>query len=283
MDGITIHAALANAQRRLKPHSDSASLDAQALLAQVLRRPRSWLLAHGKEPLTERQARQYGQGMARLEAGEPLPYVLGEWEFYGLRLAVNPHVLIPRPETELLVERALDWLQANPGRRHALDVGTGTGCISVCIAKYYADIHIVATDNSGEALVVCEQNARKHGVSERVKVSQSDLLQGVSGKFDLICANLPYIPSSRLQRLAVYGREPGAALDGGPDGLGLIRRLLAQAPAHMAPGGLLLLEIDASQEESAADLARQYFPDAGITLEPDLAGLPRLLRIEVAT
>lgn len=279
---ITIENLLAEARKKLAPGSESPGLDAQTLLAHVLGQPRSWLLAHGEVVPGAAEAAEYERGLARLEAGAPLPYVLGEWEFYGQSFLVNPHVLIPRPETELLVERALAWLQANPARRRALDVGTGSGCIAVSIAINCADLNIYAIDNSGEALAVCEQNAQRLGVAEQVEITRCDLLESVSGKVDLICANLPYIPGGRLPQLAVYGREPSVALDGGADGLDLIQRMLAQAPAHINPGGLLLLEIDASQEESAADLARQYFPDAAIAVEPDLAGLPRLLVIEVA-
>ena len=132
--------------------------------------------------------------MARLEAGEPLPYVLGQWPFYGETFVVNPHVLIPRPETELLVERALAWLKANPGRSKGVDVGAGSGCISVSIAKIIANIQLTAIDSSDEALAVCRENAQRHHVADRVHTLRSDLLQGFNGRVDLLCANLPYIP-----------------------------------------------------------------------------------------
>jgi release factor glutamine methyltransferase len=273
---------LAEARQRLKDVSPSAGLDSQVLLASVLDQPRSWLLAHGEAPMTREQNREYDTLLSRLEAGEPLPYILGEWEFYGLKFYVTPAVLIPRPETELLVQQAVDWLGAHPGRNRALDVGCGSGTIAVSIAKYITKISFKAIDNSRAALEVCGRNARYHGVGQRIELLHGDLLESVKGQFDLICANLPYIPSDRLPELAVYGKEPALALDGGVDGLTYIRRLLRKAPLVINPGGLLLLEIDAAQGQSAAAIAEAFFPEAVVRIEDDLAGLPRLLRIEVA-
>jgi release factor glutamine methyltransferase len=211
-----------------------------------------------------------------------LPYLLGEWEFYGLTFQVSPAVLIPRPETELLVEEAIAWLRTHPGRRAAADVGTGSGAIPIAIAANVADVNFTAVDLSPEALAVARANVERHGLSERIELRQNDLLDGLSAPLDLIAANLPYIPSGRLPSLAVTKWEPYIALDGGLDGLDLIRRLFEQASRLLQPGGLLLEEIDPGLEESSPAEARRWWPAAKIRVLADLSGQPRLLRVQTA-
>lgn len=269
-------------RQRLVTGSDTAYLDAQVLLAHVLGRQRAWVLAHPERTLTRAQERSLEGALEHLEGGEPLPYVLGHWEFYGLDILVTPATLIPRPETELLVEEALEWLRTNPGRWRAVDVGTGSGCIAVALAVNASALHVLACDLSLPALKVARQNAFRHGVGERVLCLQSDLLPATGERFDLICANLPYIPSERLPALRVSDREPRLALDGGRMGLRYIRRLLEIAPHRLAPGGLMLLEIDASQGAQLCDLARRSFPDARLSVLPDLGGYDRLLKVHLA-
>ena len=269
-------------RRSLAQVSDTPSLDGQVLLAQVLERPRAWVMAHPQAELSNEQSARLQSRLQRLEAGEPLPYVLGHWEFYGLDFQLNPAVLIPRPETELLVDQARAWLQANPGRKRAADVGTGSGCIAVSLAAHHPDLRVTASDVSAAALETARKNAARHSADRRVRFVQADLLEALVGPFDLICANLPYIPGAELQKLKVFQREPSLALDGGPDGLALIRRLLAQAPHKLAPGGLLLIEVEASQGGQTLSLARQFFPDALLQVLPDLAGRERLLRVELS-
>jgi release factor glutamine methyltransferase len=210
--------------------------------------------------------------------------VLGHWDFYGLDFSMTPDVLIPRPETELLVERALDWLRAHPGRRRVADIGTGSGCIAVSLAANVPDLRVLATDISSLALEVAKANAQKHAVSDRVQFLHADLFNFQPSTFnfqlfDLIAANLPYIPTDRLEILDVARREPRLALDGGADGLKLIGRLLMAAPGALAPGGLCLLEIDAEHGKTACALARAAFPQADVSLIPDLAGLDRLILV----
>jgi release factor glutamine methyltransferase len=271
---------LSQVRSRLEGQSDTAALDAQVLLAHILGKPRSWVLAHPEVVLTPDQSNILASSLARLEGGEPLPYILGHWEFFGLDFKVTPATLIPRPETELLVERALDWLRLNPGRRLAVDVGTGTGCIAVALAAHVLDLRLLACDLSLEALRVAQRNSYLHGVQERVFCLQTDLLPAVFQKFDLICANLPYIPSATLRYLRVARQEPSLALDGGLDGLDLIRRLLQSASGVLAPGGLVLLEIEASRGVAALELARSAFPHLGVELIQDLAGRHRLICIQ---
>ncbi|MCB9134229.1 MAG: peptide chain release factor N(5)-glutamine methyltransferase [Anaerolineales bacterium] len=274
---------------RLAPHTDTPALDAQVLLAHVTGHPRAWLLAHPEAPLTPTEAAHLEQTLQQLENGLPLPYVLGEWEFFGLKFKVTPEVLIPRPETELLVETALEWLKhfLRDEDLQAADIGTGSGCIAISLAVNCPQLHILATDLSPAALALARQNAALHQVSDRITFLEADLLAPrhsppatPHAPLTLITANLPYIPTATLHTLDVYGREPTLALNGGPDGLTLIRRLLAQTATRLAPGGLILLEIEATQGASVTALARQHYPDADIRLYPDLAGYDRLLSIQ---
>ncbi len=218
--------------------------------------------------------------MHRLENDTPLPYVLGHWEFYKLDFTITPSVLIPRPETELLVEKALAWLQANPARQTCADIGTGSGCIAVTLAANSPNAHILATDISLKALQVARKNARKHNVESQINFVGDSVLASVWGKFNLICANLPYIPTPTLETLAVYGREPTLALDGGPRGLNIIQNLMLHVPRNLAPGGLLLLEIDSSHGPDAKLLAQRTFPQADVQLHLDLAGHDRVVSVQ---
>ena len=265
------------------PLPDLTSLprfEAQLLLAHILGRSRAWVLAHPEADLSADQQARLEQALSRWQAGVPLPYILGHWEFYGLDFALTPEVLIPRPETELLVETALAWLKAHPEVDSAVEVGTGSGCIAVALAVHAPSLHLTATDCSAEALRVAQHNARTHGVSRRISFRQADLLEGAPAPIPLLLANLPYIPSETLRTLPVYGREPTLALDGGIHGLDLIARLLEQARTRLGEGGLALLEIEARQGQAVLELARRAFPRAVVRVLTDLAGLDRLLVIQ---
>ncbi|MCQ3937787.1 MAG: peptide chain release factor N(5)-glutamine methyltransferase [Chloroflexi bacterium] len=279
--GELFHAYLAEYQ------GETAELDLQLILAHVMEVPRSWLLAHLDSPLTPPQVDSANDAFARLRAGTPLPYILGHWEFYGLDFDLTPNVLIPRPETELLVEKAIQWLGSSPERRTVADIGTGSGVIAVSIAMHVPDARILATDISIKALKVARHNAQKFHVHHKIDFLQCDLLPQhidplpTDSHFDLICANLPYIPTQTLHGLPVYGREPTLALDGGEDGLDLFRRLLALSTEWLAPRGALLLEIEAAQGMKALSLAYDLFAEAAIQLHKDLAGRDRLLEIHL--
>ncbi|MGZ9224037.1 MAG: peptide chain release factor N(5)-glutamine methyltransferase [Anaerolineales bacterium] len=276
LSDITIH---------LAQTSDTPALDASVLLAHILNKPRTWVMAHPDLTLTTQQQIQLDDSLARLECGEPFPYVVGHWEFFGMDFDVTPDVLIPRPETELLVEKALAWLQESPVRRTVADVGTGSGIIAISIAAHFPDVRVLATDISHEALQVARKNAVKFDVLNQIDLLQCDLLPRhmdplpTERHFDLICANLPYIPSERLRRLPIYGREPTLALDGGTDGMEVIRRLLDIAPGWLAPNGMILLEIEATRGVRALNLACDMFSEATIHLHQDLVGRDRLLEI----
>jgi len=214
----------------------------------------------------------------------PLAYLTGHQEFFGLEFEVNPAVLIPRPETELLVERALSWIKAEgrgtPDSLRVVDVGTGSGCIAVSLAAGRKTLRIVASDLSWEALEVAGRNARRHQVADRVALLQMDLLTSLAGPLDLILANLPYVPSDQLAVLPSSRFEPRLALDGGEDGLQPIARLLEQVRTRLRPGSLALLEIEASEGSAALNLARSRFPSARIEIVPDLGGHGRVLEIQ---
>ncbi len=239
------------------------------------------MLGHPEEGIQDDHLADFMQKVERVRAGEALPYVLGWWEFFGRRFYLNPAVLIPRPETELLIETALSYLNAFPGRRSLMDVGTGSGCIAVTLAAEVGSAHVLASDSSHAALLQAKANAVLHGVEQYIHFVQADLLSGISGRFDLVCANLPYVPTDALRALPVSEREPGLALDGGAEGLSLIERLLRQLPGALSVGGRALLEIDASHGQKAMDCASRAFPKAELKVIPDLAGRDRLLLVDL--
>ena len=275
-------ALLSDITTRLTSVSDTPALDASVVLAHILGKPRTWVLAHQDLELTSQQKEELKEKVRRLESGEPLPYVLGHWEFFGMEFDLSPAVLIPRPETELLVEKAIAWLQASPTGRRIADVGTGSGIIAISIAVHIPDAVVLATDISAEALGIARNNAARFHVQDRIEFVQCDLLPAQQQhQLDLLCANLPYIPTSTLKELPVYGREPGLALDGGADGLELIRSLLNQAPGWIAPGGRVLLEIESTLGPQTVQLAQKQFRQADIQLHLDLAGHDRLVEISL--
>ena len=283
---MRLDAAIVDLSSRLAPLSETARLEAQVLLAHILQKPRTWVLAHPEVELTAAQQNELERSTACRQQGEPLPYILGHWEFFGLDFIVSPAVLIPRPETELLVEQALEWLRNHPGCRKLADIGTGSGCIAIALAANLPGAQVLASDISPQALEIAQRNAAVHRVAERITFIQADLLNmsedHYAMPFDLIAANLPYIPRHTLLNLPVYHTEPSLALDGGEDGLDLIRRLLEQAPLCLSPQGCLLLEIEAGQGADAQSLAQTTFPQAQIIVLPDLAGHDRLVVVDLS-
>lgn len=278
---MRVRDALAQATASLA-HSPTPRLDAELLLAEVLGRSRAWLIAHGDDPLPPEALARYRAWVKRRARGEPVAYILGYTWFYGLKLHVTPDVLIPRPETELLVALALKDLQRRPEPQlHVVDVGTGSGAIAVVLAAREPRAHVLATDISAAALRVAALNARTHNVAARVHFLQTDLLAAATGPFHLIAANLPYVGEDDADVLAPEVREyePAVALWAGKDGLALIRKLLAQAPTRLAGDGVLLLEVGFRQARTVERLARAHFPNAHITRHRDLAGHERVVRV----
>ncbi len=276
---IDIRQQLAIGVRELS-FCEHPGLEAELLLAKILGKSRAWMLAHRDGFINAEQQIAFQALLSRRLAGEPLPYLLGTWEFFGLAFIVTADVLIPRPETELLVEIGIQWLVDHPDRKNILDVGTGSGCIAISLASRIDDLSVLMEDISWGALQVARLNVQRLMPGQKVFFIQGSLLQPFGGKVDLLCANLPYIPSVELEALAVARCEPRLALDGGEGGLELIRLFLQAAPACIAPGGLILMEIEERQGEDVQLFARRIFPNAEIKVNRDLTGKDRVLSIQ---
>ncbi|NLX10790.1 MAG: peptide chain release factor N(5)-glutamine methyltransferase [Chloroflexi bacterium] len=282
LDFDRVDQALAWANHTLARASDSEALDAALLLAHVLDTDRARLIAHPEQPLSTAQAAEYRRLIMQRAAGTPVAYLTGQRAFYDRDFWVTPDVLIPRPETEHLIEAALAWARGRSDLR-VVDVGTGSGAIAVTLAAHLPTAAVWAVDTSAAALTVARRNAARYGLQKRVTLVPGDLLDPLiqAGQdVDLIAANLPYIPSAELDTLPVAQHEPRQALDGGPDGLDPIRRLLRQTPGVLAPAGLLLLEIGAGQGTQVAALAAGALPGAQIMILHDYAGHERVVRVE---
>ncbi len=277
---LTVREALKQGRQAQASISETPFLDAQLLLAFVLKRKKEWVLAHPENHLSASELTAFEDNLGRLVSGEALPYLLGSWEFFGRPFHVTPDVLIPRPETELLVESALDFLRSRPKARLCADIGTGSGCIAITLAMEIPDLHVIAVDVSPSAMEVARGNVRMHGVDDRVTLIVSDLLHPFDFRFDLICANLPYIPSQRLERLVVADREPNLALDGGREGLVVIRRLAHELPESLAPGGRALLEVDSSHARVLAGELTSMYSSVRTDVLKDLSGRDRVVVLD---
>ena len=251
------------------------------LVCHVLEIDRAQLLSHPEHTLTPHHQRDLDALVQRRRQREPLPYILGAREFYGLDFIVTPAVMVPRPETESLVEHALGWAQA---RAHVTiaDIGTGSGCIAVSMAVHLPGTDIIAVEISPAALEVARRNIRRHGVQKRVRLVQGDLAGPLSEPVDILVANLPYVRDDEIPSLQpeVRDYEPREALAGGPDGTRLITALLKQAPSRLKPGGVVILEMDPRQRNALAQAAVQVFPGADVGVVKDLAGRDRVLVVQ---
>jgi release factor glutamine methyltransferase len=267
--------AKGEAQLRKGPHPDRARRDAETLLLHVVRRNRAALLARWKEVLDAEEAGLYIELVERRFAGEPIQYIFGETEFYGLPFQVTRDVLIPRPETEHLVEHVLE-LAGRFTQPRIADIGAGSGAIAVTLAAKLPDAHLTAIDLSGPALLIAKENAKRNGVA--VRILCGDLLSPVATeRFEIVVSNPPYVPSTDLATLSVEVRdyEPELALFAGDDGLEVYRRLIPDAFEVLVPGGFLALEIGYGQQPAiAALLQAACFTD--IEFLPDLQGIPRV-------
>lgn len=277
---MKIKNALAQARALLQEHQiPNPQLDAAVLLCYVLACDKVRLLAYPEKTITTAQHRHYQALIDQRIAGQPVAYLVGSKEFMGLDFIVTPAVLIPRPDTELMVETALQLLAKTP-QPQLIDVGTGSGAVAISLAHYIPSLQITATDIAPTALAVAQANASKHGVADRVKLIEGDLLAPLLAQnhppVDIITANLPYIPSPDIPGLArEVHREPLLALDGGPDGLDLYRTLIPQATQLLKPTGHLLIEITPPQAPTAPTLAPP--PHWQTTIHQDLAARDRLV------
>lgn len=274
---MTLREALTAASTQLSANPslrEFASRDAELLLLHTLQLPRTTLFTQPTLQLLPAQLERYQQAIARRLTLEPIQYITGTQEFYGLAFHVTPAVLIPRPETELLVETALTILPSNQPL-HIADVGTGSGAIAIAIAHHLPQVHVTALDLSPAALTIARHNAIAHHLADRITFLHSDLLGAVTGQtFDAILSNPPYIPTTDLPSLhpQVRDHEPHAALFAGPTGLDLYRRLIPQAFAALPPGAPILLEIGHNQAESIRNLLAAWDE---IQLLEDLQHIPR--------
>jgi release factor glutamine methyltransferase len=253
--------------------------DAETMLAHLLERDRAWLLAHPEDELSAAQLDAFAAMVKRRGAREPLQYITGVQEFFGFSLRVTPATLIPRPETEHLVEAVLAWAAAQPPELKVIDVGTGSGAIAIALAKGLPKAEVVASDVSTAALAVARANAERLGA--RVRFVESDLLAAFAEYplFDVIAANPPYVPDvdGALLQAEVRDHEPRVALFGGADGLELYRRLIPQAHAALRAGGLLAMELGFGQSEPLAALLAGW---KGVRFVEDYAGIPRIVLAE---
>jgi release factor glutamine methyltransferase len=259
------------------PHAHRARRDTETLLLHLVGKNRAWLMAHLDEDFGGCAAIRFASLLDRRDRGEPIQYIVGETEFYGLPFRVTRDVLIPRPETEHLVEKAIELarLRAVP---HIIDVCTGSGAIAVALARTLSAAEIMATDLSDAALSVARENAQHNGVEHHIRFLQGDLFAPVAGeRFDLVVANPPYVPTIERESMSVEVRdhEPALALFAGVDGLDIYRRLISAAPGVLVPGGFIVLEIGYGQARAVEELlAAAGFTQ--IAFIPDLQGIPRV-------
>ena len=275
-------AELGRARRQLQAAGiERPSLDADVLLAHLLGTSREYLRTYPEAPINRRDTRRYRALVTRRARRVPVAYLTGSKEFFGHRLLVTPAVLIPRSETESLVERALAYLRRHPGVRRVIDVGTGSGAIAVALAGAIRRLKIDAVDIDARALAVARRNIAQAGLRTRVRVRRANLLDGAS-RVSCIVANLPYLSAERRRQVAQDVRyEPRRALNGGPDGLELIRELLSQAPRRLRRPGCLLLECDPAQARTIRRLAARAFPHASVDVVKDLSGRARVIEVTV--
>jgi release factor glutamine methyltransferase len=274
--------ARAAATKRLRsaPDPGTAALDADVLLAHMLGVGKEALFAHPERALSQAEAARYQELVDRRSRGEPVAYLRGFKEFYGLRFRVDSRVLIPRPETEVLVDAARELIAGRD--RSVVDVGTGSGAIAVSIAAHEHTVRVIATDSSREALAVAESNALANGVADRVEFRQGDLLAPITERVDIVCANLPYLPDASVERWVAerssLAFEPRVAVVAGSDGLSVIRRCIHDLPRVLAPRGAALFECDPPQVVAALEALE------GIGLRTrvlrDLAGADRVVVAE---
>ena len=255
--------------------------EAVSLLVFALRRSSTFLIAHPEYELTATETGLFNVCVNRRSNREPFQYIVGYQEFYGLDFELSPDVLIPRPETETLVEDAIDTLQKLSNPRFC-EIGVGSGCISVSILYNVKTSTAIGIDISDKALAIARHNAAKHQVEDRVKFIEGNVFGGLVDKFDVIVSNPPYIPDGDVPELQpeVVDYEPHRALDGGTDGLDVIRRIVVDSPEHLAPRGVLLIEIGFGQSDAVARLLDPSIWESHVFL-PDLQGVPRVLKAGV--
>jgi release factor glutamine methyltransferase len=276
---VTLRQVLNRAREILAANNiEEAGLEGELLLRHALGLSRVRLYLDLDHELSTKEEADFWQLIKRRLSGEPTSYIIGHREFYGLDFYIEPSVFIPRPESELLVEQALKLAQNRPVSSMA-DIGTGCGAIAISLALSLPQVKIYATDISASALKVAQINCQKHGVADRIRLLQGDMLDPLPEPVDLIIANLPYVTEVELPQVNPAGFEPLEALGGGSDGLEKIRRLCQQADDRLCPGGSLLLEVGQGQARGVTTLLSGLFPSAEIEVVPDLSGIDRVVSL----
>jgi release factor glutamine methyltransferase len=277
---MTLAGVLADARTTLRTAGipdDEAGLDARVLAQHLLGWDAARLLAGQAGPPPPGFADRYASCVARRAAREPVAYITGRREFWGLELRVTPDVLIPRPESEIIVEAALDLFPEREGAVRAADVGTGSGCLAIALAVERPGWTIDAVDRSAAALIVAARNAHEHGAAGRIRFLEGDLLEPLEGEYQIIVSNPPYVPIETRAALVpeVADHEPALALFGGAGGLTVIRRLVAAVPARLSPAGILIFEFGLGQADDVARLIEETGALELRELRQDLQGIPR--------
>ena len=263
---------------------EDAGFEAEYLLRHTLGCTREFLLIALDSDISPSDQLRFDSVINRRAAGEPSAYITGHKEFYGLDFKVDPRALIPRPETELLVELALEFAAKRTSRGEDLniaEVGVGCGAIAIALAVNLSGARVIATDISPAALKLASENVSRHCVEDRVTLLEGDLLQNVSGPIDILVSNPPYIPSEHLAAIPreIRDHEPRVALDGGEHGMTVIERLIRQAKNKLRPGGAMFVEIGWDLGERVMARSLELWPESEVSITPDLAGLDRVLTL----
>jgi release factor glutamine methyltransferase len=278
---VTVKLALSRAREILDDNDiQDSALESELLLRHTLGIDRVQLYLALENELSPGQSVEFQRLIRRRLDGEPTAYITGHREFYGLDFYVDSTVLIPRPESELLVEKAIELVRNRPMSSVA-EVGTGCGAIAVSLALNLPQVKIYATEISASALEVARFNCRKHGVEDRICLLEGDMLDPLPEPVDMIVANLPYVREAELTSVNTLGFEPSLALNGGSDGLDKIRHLCHQAVSKLRPGGCLLMEIGQGQGGAVNSLLHEIFPQAEVKLTPDLSGIDRVVSLSL--
>ena len=283
---MRLREAWARSRRQLERAAiPDAGIEAQVLLRSALGIDRATFHASPERELSDKDVEAFERTVARRIEGEPLSYITGHREFYGLDFVVTPDVLVPRQETELLVEATLEYARSREGGESALtmaDIGTGSGCIAVALAAHLPSTTMYATDVSLAALRVAGENVRRHGLEGRVRLRHGDLFEALDGPVDVVASNPPYLSDDEAAGLPPdVRREPGVALVAGTDGMDVLCRLIVGVREYVKPGGLLALEIDPRRLEAVKSLVGRTFADGEVTVIKDHAGLDRVVTVRV--
>lgn len=282
---MTIRQALLHASGAFKTSGISThQLDAEVLLAHLLGIERSYIFAHGEDTLTDKQGSTFHLLVRKRAQRIPIAYLTGHKEFFGKGFTVKKGVLIPRPDTETLVQCVLDYHTAHSDKKTLLDIGTGSGCIAIALSSKIPDVMITATDTSSQALRIAAMNIRHHGLSKKIQLKKADLYPPTPKEFDIIISNPPYLSAKEYatarKKYPELAFEPRSALVASHKGLGIIEKIIKSSISHLTQHGALFLEIGSGQSMSVRRLAKKYLPQATVTFHKDLAGKTRVARIE---